>query len=149
MRSRTGRVALVDTGFWIALFEPRDQHHAHAQQFEELLLGFRSVLCPWPILYETLNTRFTRRRGWIPRFDILLKRPNVRRLDDSPYRDAALTMTCNNGGPSCSLVDRVLQFVLEDRNQQVECLFTYNRMDFEGVCRRHRVSLHTEWRIWE
>ena len=44
---------LVDSGFFFALFEPRDQHHANARERQEWL-EIASVVIPWPILYESL-----------------------------------------------------------------------------------------------
>lgn len=148
MRPRTGRVALVDTSFWIALFEQDDRHHPDALEWEESLLGFRQVLFPWPILYETLRTRFIRRRSWMPRFNALLRRGNALRLDDAKYREPGLeTILTSHGRGRCtlSLVDRVLQLIIEDRSVGVSCLFTYNTVDFETLCRQRRVALHTDW----
>ena len=153
MRSRTprtGRVALIDTGFWLAFFEQGDAHHQHALDSEAALLGFRSVLCPWPILYETLNTWFTRRRDWLPKFNAFLKRGNVILLDDSKYREEALRdtfVTRPPKGRGLSLVDRVLHLIIEDRNVGVECLFTYDVADFQELCSRHRVVLHSHWEM--
>ncbi len=152
MRPETGRVALVDTGFWFALFEDRDDYHQDAQRWEEALLGFRTILLPWPILYETLNTRFMRRSAWIPRFNALLNRGNTRCLDDAKYRDQGLRDTLLMGGSRgrrLSLVDCVLQRIIEDRTVGVNCLFTYNVADFEVLCRRRRVALHRDWSVQE
>lgn len=50
---------LVDTGYFFALFDPGDQYHEEAVKKQEWLDELPIVL-PWPILYETLNTRFVK-----------------------------------------------------------------------------------------
>ena len=52
---------LLDTGFWYALYEVRDSHHEDAQILADLL-DLHNLVLPWPCLYETLNTRFVKRR---------------------------------------------------------------------------------------
>ena len=53
--TRNPNTLLVDSGFFFALFDPRDQHHAAARDKQEWLEMFSFVM-PWPILYETINT---------------------------------------------------------------------------------------------
>ena len=52
---------LVDTGFFFALHDRRDSRHPAAQAHQHWLDEFPIIL-PWPILYETVNTRLARRR---------------------------------------------------------------------------------------
>ncbi len=52
---------LVDTGYWIALFNERDQHHVAAQVLENEL-AIHTLLVPWPTLFECVDTRLSRRR---------------------------------------------------------------------------------------
>lgn len=59
---------LVDTGFFIAMYDERDAHHAEAQD-KRKLLDVCAVILPWPALYETINTRFFRRRGIVARYN--------------------------------------------------------------------------------
>ena len=51
---------LVDSGFFFALYNQRDSNHAEAIEKAEWLSDL-AVVIPWPILYETVNTRFARR----------------------------------------------------------------------------------------
>jgi predicted nucleic acid-binding protein len=67
---------LVDTGFWIALFDPRDERHHFADENGDWL-DLATVVMPWPVLYETLRTRFVRRPEWVVRLDKRLRRPRV------------------------------------------------------------------------
>ena len=83
------KTALVDSGFWIAFLDERDEHYMEAQQKAETLLHLRYIF-PWPILYETLRTRFVRRPLAVRKFESFLKRPNTTYLEDAKYRmDAA------------------------------------------------------------
>ena len=79
-----GRV-LVDSGFFIALFNERDQHHASARRLEEWL-DFVPIVLPWPILYETVNTRLARRPQNLAKFGAIVRLPETLLLDDTPYR---------------------------------------------------------------
>jgi predicted nucleic acid-binding protein len=84
---------LVDTGFWIALFDPRDrERHELASEMSDVIER-ANLLIPWPIQYETLRTRFVKRVDWVARFDTILKRPQVEFLDDSTIREEAYRQT--------------------------------------------------------
>ena len=76
---------LVDTGFLFALYEPRDEHHSKAVEKSEWL-DLLPVTLPWPVLYETVNTRFSRRPATMARFDALVQRPGTELLDNAAYR---------------------------------------------------------------
>lgn len=71
-KMKVTEIILVDTAFWIAWLDPRDQHHAEAFLKEEWLTDSR-IMVPWPILYETVRTRLVRRPERLVRFDRLLK----------------------------------------------------------------------------
>lgn len=85
----TGRI-LVDTGIFIALFDERDDHHQSACRIEKWL-DSQSILLPWPILYETLNTRLVNRLKRDPaglaKFGAIARSPKTELLDDAPYRE--------------------------------------------------------------
>ena len=135
--------ALVDSGFWYALLDEREQHYADAQNKAEVLLSLR-YLIPWPTLYETLHTRFTTRHLIMRKFESFLKRPNAEFLDDHPYKDKALELTLAMAGrskSSPSLVDNVLRMIIEDSNVKVDAVFTFNRRDFTEICARRNIEL--------
>jgi len=143
MRHSINKVALVDSGFWIALLDKRDQHYDEAQQKAEMLLDLRYVL-PWPILYETLRTRFVRRPLAVGKFKSFLKRPGTTFLEDAKYRAAALSDTLAERPPSgrvFSLVDNVLRMIIADTTVKVDCVFTFNKRDFIDVCSRRGVEI--------
>ena len=136
---------LVDSGFFFALFDPRDQHHGDACKKQDLLEAL-SVVVPWPILYETINTRFVRRPETIVRFESVLRAHDTVLLDDSPYRlDAyeevlaqAKTQRQRN---AMSLVDAVLCAILADPNVRIDAMLTFNSRDFGHICSVQRVEL--------
>lgn len=143
MSYNINKTAIVDSGFWIALMDERDEHYKDAQQKADVLLSLRYIV-PWPTLYETLRTRFTRRPAAIRKFEAFLKRPNARLLDDMDYKNKALEMTLgmpSREGRSLSLVDHVLRMIIGDTNIRVHCIFTFNRRDFLDVCVRRNVEI--------
>lgn len=135
---------LVDSGFFFALFNERDRHHASACQLEGWL-DLAQVILPWPILYETVNTRFVRRSANLAKFEAITRAPETVLLDDSPYRVASLGgVMAHRGRPGpLSLVDAVLCNVIEDVNVPVSAILTFNDRDFLDVCLQHDVELLT------
>jgi predicted nucleic acid-binding protein len=143
MSYNINKIALVDSGFWIALLEERDQHYKEAQSKADMLLGMMYLL-PWPILYETLRTRFTRRPLVIHKFEGFLKRANALILDDQKYREDALIRTLSEASTkkrTISLVDNVLRGIIGDVSVRINCLFTFNPGDFADLCGRRQIEL--------
>lgn len=105
---------LPDSGFFMALYEPRDENHEAAKGKREWL-DLMPIVLPWPILYETLNTRFARRPPIMARFDAVVMHPDTRVLDDTRYRDDAYRSAMQSGrrGRPLSLVDAVLRAVID------------------------------------
>ena len=133
---------LVDTSFFFALFNERDQHHTSARGLKGWLDDLPIIL-PWPVLYETVNTRFSRQRGNLAQFRAIAELPSTVLLDDSPYRlesYGTVMMTTRTGSP-ISLVDTVLRAVLEDVNVPVGAMLTFNHADFADICARCNVEL--------
>ena len=136
-----GRV-LVDTGFFVALFNERDQHHASARRLEEWL-DFVPIVLPWPILYETVNTRLARRPQNLAKFGAIVRLPETLLLDDAPYREDsfAAVLAQNPARGPLSLVDAVLCNVIEDVNVPISAMLTFNDRDFLAVCHENNVEL--------
>lgn len=127
---------LVDSGFFFALFEPRDQHHADARERQEWL-EIASVVIPWPIFYETINTRHARRPDRIARFESIVRAPTTEFVDDSPYRLDAFDEVLLRGKQQrhpMSLVDAVLISILADANVKIDAMLTFNHGDFSSIC---------------
>lgn len=136
-----GRV-LVDTGFFIALFNERDQHHASARRLEEWL-DFVPIILPWPILYETVNTRLARRPQDLAKFGAIVRLPETLLLDDARYREDsfAAVLAQNSARGPLSLVDAVLCNIIEDVNVPITAMLTFNDRDFLAVCHENNVEL--------
>lgn len=140
---RVRRSVIVDAGYWYALFDSRDgffhDAQAKAHHVDSLIVVF-----PWPTLYETLGTRFVKNRHGIDGFERVLKRPNVRFIDDAPYRDEALKATLQEARLQkrvISVCDMLIRFVIQDTNVRVDALLTFNIKDFADVCRGKGVEI--------
>ena len=133
---------LIDTGFFFALHRKSDDHHAAASAKKELL-DTSTVILPWPILYETLNTRFVGTPDALDWFDQLVQSPNTELLDDSKYREMSYqtVLTDSSRKRRLSLVDVVLRSIIEDPNVRVAGILTFNHRDFVDVCQRHQVEM--------
>ena len=134
---------LVDTGFWIALFDPREKQHAQVGEKEEWLES-ATLIVPWPILYETLRTRFVKRPGWVLGLSERLKKPNVEFIDDQRYREEAYKLTIEYSTRlerPISMVDMLCRLLIADKNIRVNYLLTTNPGDFIDVCGSNGVEL--------
>ncbi|MDN3724954.1 hypothetical protein QRD02_11210 [Aequorivita sp. SDUM287046] len=134
---------IIDTGYWYALFDSRDKYHIDANNLSEFLeLG--NVLIPYPTLYESLNTRFSKRRQWMEEFEKIIQRGNVTLVDDSDYKDIALNLTFETillQNRPISLVDTIIRIMLDDKNLKIDYLLSFNLNDFFDVCQRRRIQV--------
>ena len=143
----------VDAGFLIALYDSADEHHVLATRlFGQLFEGVpHRFVVPWPILYETVSTRLTRRRESIAMLqrDLKLLRSANRLmlLHDRKLREQALEQCFGElerpGGNyrNLSLVDRVVRQMLLNRRLRLHAFITFNPRDFADVCTHQRVNL--------
>ena len=114
---------LVDTGVWHAIFDPRDRPDDRVA-IEKLVsrIDAMSVIVPWPVVYETLRTKFVRNRLALGHFERRLKSPKVVLVDDAPYRDDAFSLSLDSslrGHRPLSLVDCVVRLILDDVNTKI------------------------------
>jgi predicted nucleic acid-binding protein len=134
---------LADTGYWIALFDPREAEHTTVAGTEDIIERLTLVV-PWPLLYETLRTRFVRRRDWVARLDERLKRPNVSFIDDRDYCEDAYSLAIEYSvrlGRPISMVDMLCRLLIADPNVRIDYLLTTNVADFHDVCRKYGVEM--------
>ena len=133
---------LVDTGFWYALYDIRDSCHEEARRLADIL-DRSNLILPWPCLYETLNTRFVKRRDWLDGFFEFCGHSTTVRLSDEPYRDKALAKVFKSPAPwmSLSLVDWIIRLAIEDRNLRIDAMVTFNPKDFFDICHPRRIEL--------
>jgi predicted nucleic acid-binding protein len=134
---------IVDTGFWIALYDERDIFHHKAMETVGLI-SEQNLLIPWPTLYETINTRFAKRREFMQPFEKFINKPNVLLIDDEVYRENALRLVFENaliGKRPLSLVDIILRELLSDDSYKINYLLTFNTGDFIDVCKRRKIEI--------
>jgi len=128
---------LVDSGIWFALFDARrDGKHGEALKKADLMEN-NSVILPWPIMYETFNTRFARNKLGLERMRSIIKSPRTNIVDDSPYRDGALDEMLRAAlerARALSLVDCILRALMRDINVRVDAFLTFNEGDFVDIC---------------
>ncbi len=135
------KFVLADSCFWIALFDPNDQHFEQATLIADLIEG-NTILIPWPTMYEFVNTRFMRRREGVAAFEAYRKRPSLELIDDTPYRNQALDDVFLT--KRYSLVHAVIRQMLADDDLRTDYLATFNTKDFEDVCYRKQVGILSE-----
>ena len=77
------------------------------------------------------------------RFDAIVTHRHTELLDDSQYRDESYRAVIGAARRSqpLSLVDAVLQAIIEDTNVDVSAMLTFNLRDFNNICSRHSVEL--------
>jgi predicted nucleic acid-binding protein len=133
---------LADSGFWIGLFNPDDQHHEASLNIADLLEG-NTIVIPWPCLYESVTTRLMRRSDRAILFVAFLKKPNIRFLDDSPYRQQGLedAFLFSKFYGKYSLADVVIRSMLADINNRIDWLVTFNDKDFLDICVKRGVKI--------
>ena len=144
---------LADTGYLIALYDRSDdplQVQMARRSFRRIFQAAEnSLVIMWPVLYETLNTRLTRRihiveqieRQWTK----LEGTSQIQYLDDEPFRTRSLVEWRNELRRGrhyrpLSLVDRVLRNAILSP-LKLSAILTFNRVDFEDVCSKREISI--------
>ncbi len=139
--SNYGKTVIIDTGFWYAFYNARDQYHEQAER-KAGLLETSTALIPWPCLYETFNTRFAKNILAVRHFEKILRQAHVVRLSDESYREAALEVAiASSATRSFALVDVVIRLILDDINVRKHGFLTFNLWDFGDLCRKHQIEL--------
>ena len=134
---------VIDTGFWFALFDSIDDHHKQALDIYELIKE-NNIIIPFPTLYETINTAFSKQFLWMQKFQEIVNQPNITKLYDEQYRDEALVITYSSSikqKRSLSLVDLIIRLILDDPTVRINYLVTFNVGDFSDVCRRRNIEI--------
>jgi predicted nucleic acid-binding protein len=136
----------TDAGFLIGLYDQTDQYHEEAaHHFQSLFESSANrLIVPWPVLYEAVSTRMTRRRNALALFErhwrYLLLRQQLELLSDLPFRDGMVEECFEEIGMdryrALSAVDRVLRRMLSNRDLRIHAFITFNAADFVDVCHR-------------
>ena len=136
---------LVDTGIWYAICDGNDgQLSTGDVRALHDRLRLHTVLLPWPILYETMRTRFVRNTIALNKFYREIKSPKVEFVDDTAYRHDALALSIEsslNRHRPLSLVDCLMRLLVDDVNLRISYLATLNARDFADVCQQRHIEL--------
>lgn len=130
---------IIDTGFWFALFDDRDRYHEDALLYFEYIVPHTLVI-PWPTLYETLNTRFSRRQSWVEELRRVIRSHSVYYIPDDDYREVSLEHFFSER-QRFSLVDIIIRNILEDDSIKIDAIITFNEPDFIDVCYKKGIEL--------
>jgi predicted nucleic acid-binding protein len=133
---------ILDSGYWFAFYEKKDQYHEEALLISEYLHPHTLVI-PWPSLYETLNTRFTRRKDWLSSFEAILTHENTVQISDEKYKDNAISLILlqKDNHKKYSLVDLVIREILLDVDVNINAIVTFNTSDFEDICWNKNIEI--------
>ena len=134
---------VIDTGFWYALFDSSDEHHKQALDIYEQIKE-NNIIIPFPTLYETINTAFSKQSQWMQEFQEIIIQPNITKLFDEQYRDDALRITYFSSimqNRNLSLVDVIIRLILDDPTVKIDYLVTFNVGDFSDVCQRRNIVI--------
>ena len=120
---------LIDTGYWISLYDPTDDPNRTVEAERiSIEIEDEEIIIPFPTLYEFVNSRLSRREAKLE-FEKLLKKPNVKRLDDSKYKEKALEnffIKSKYDYTDISLVDEVLKLIIEDKQVKIDYIVSFD-----------------------
>ena len=133
---------ILDSGYWFALYDKRDQYHEDALIISEYLHP-HTLVVPWPSLYETLNTRFVRRNTWVLSFERIIKKKNTVQLSDDKYKENVISSVFvqAKNHKRFSLVDLVIREMLLDVENNINAIVTFNSSDFEDICWKKNIEI--------
>jgi predicted nucleic acid-binding protein len=134
---------LIDTGFLIALCDPRDQYRNAALDLYDFI-KIHDCILPWPIFYETFRTDYIRKNDALVLFNQFITNTNIEFFDDKNYRDGSLEKlidSYNKPNKKYSLVDHVLREIITDIDIKVDGLVTFNELDFMDVCSLRKIEI--------
>lgn len=124
---------LVDTCIWYALLDKQDEHFKYADRIENTL-NTHQLIVPYPVLYETLNTRFSHNvYNQCERIFRFLNDPNkCVKIPDDTYREKAMAIFEQNTNQSqkLALVDIIIRLMMDDVNLGPLTVYSFNIGDF-------------------
>jgi hypothetical protein len=148
------KALLTDTGYLIALYGPGDDRRYVEKARESFRITFEQsqnvLVLTWPVLYETLNTKLSKRMDVVERIENewrkLRSRNQLLFIDDQPFRETSLTEWQNEIRRSghyrpLSLVDRVLRNAMLSSSVKIDGLLTFNLSDFADVCSKRNIEI--------
>lgn len=137
---------MTDTCYWLGLIDASDEHHKKSVVISELIQN-DYLLFPFPCFYEIIRTRFLKNKEMLSNLEVLLKNSNIRYIDDTNYKELALTKVYELNRFSYikhSFADAVIREMISDINIRIDYLVTYNVKDFADVCAIRGVEILNE-----
>jgi hypothetical protein len=148
------KALLTDTGYLIALYGPGDDYRRVEKARESFRIVFEQsqnvLVLTWPVLYETLNTKLSKRMDVVERIENEWRKLRARNqllfIDDQPFREISLSEWQNEIRRSghyrpLSLVDRVLRNAILSSSLKIEALLTFNVPDFADICGKRNIEI--------
>ena len=124
---------LVDTCVWYALLDKQDDNAKYASKIENVLKTHQLIV-PYPVLYETLNTRFSHNEyKQCERIFRYLNDPEkCVKIPDDTYREKAMAIFEQNPTQSqtFALVDIIIRLMMDDVNLGPMIVYSFNVRDF-------------------
>lgn len=130
------KYVITDSCYWLGLIDSSDEHHEKSTTISELIQN-EYILFPFPCFYEIIKTRFLKNKEMLNKLEILLKKSNIRYIDDANYKDLALARVYELNKLSYikhSLTDAVIREMISDIDMRIDYLVTFNVKDFSDVC---------------
>lgn len=134
---------LIDTCFWYAYYDAADDKHKAASELMDHIEK-NTVIVPYPTLYETINTRFSKNKEWVDSFKNLLYNNSCQIIQDEEYKKTALELTFNyaiEAKRPMSLVDMLLRLMIDDVNLKIDAVVSFNKRDFIDLCNSKNIEL--------
>lgn len=133
---------IVDTCFWIALYDASDHDHIWAEDTWNELNHGNKFLIPYPTMYEFVNTKLMWKKENVDFFKRLFENENlIQRISDEEYKDKALELSLRWTNRTISLVDHTIRLMLDDDKIKKHALITLNVKDFVDVCRSRNIRM--------
>ena len=133
---------IVDTCFWIALYDTRDNDHKWAEDTWDKLQHSNKFLVPYPTMYEFIGTRLMKKKENIEFFRKLFDNVNlIQRISDEEYKEDALQLSLQTTQRTISLVDHTIRLMLADDRIKKHALLTLNVKDFVDVCQSKHIPM--------
>jgi predicted nucleic acid-binding protein len=134
---------LIDSCIWYALLDKSDSNYSRAQAMKDYF-DIGNIVMVYPVLYETLNTRFVKRNDWVNIFNQYVQKNTTVLLQDEKYKQNALEKTIESAmgiNRPMSMVDMCIRMILDDVNIKIDALITFNVGDFIDVCQNKGIEL--------
>jgi len=126
------KTILLDTGYWIALFNPeKEKEKQEIVEFVSQLIDENnySIIIPFPTLYEFLNSRLSSRKNEKINLEAELSKEKYKKVYDEKYRKKALENFFKQFSfvkYDISLVDEIIKEMIEDTTLKTDIIVTFD-----------------------